>query len=289
VDDVRAVCAREREWVVAFVRALVSHESPSTDRNALDACGAFLAGRLAAAGASVTRLAAGSTTDHVLATWPGAGPRVLLVGHFDTVWPVGQLARMPLHESDGKLFGPGVLDMKGGLGIGTLAARALAEAVPDAQRPQISLIATSDEEVGSRTSREAIERLGTLGEVRAVSSFYDTEPVGYTAQPRFLNGALLLETELPPEKLIRALLAIERAMGRVRDAAAPKGPRVIDLDLLLYGDAVMNTEELTLPHPAIAEREFVLGPLTEIAPGMIHPVLGLTVSEMLDRLRTSSM
>jgi glutamate carboxypeptidase len=159
VDDVRAVCAREREWVVEFVRALVSHESPSTDRGALDACGAFLAGRLAAAGASVTRLAAGSTTDHVLATWPGAGPRVLLVGHFDTVWPVGQLARMPLHESDGKLFGPGVLDMKGGLGIGTLAARALAEAVPDARRPQISLIATSDEEVGSRTSREAIERL----------------------------------------------------------------------------------------------------------------------------------
>jgi glutamate carboxypeptidase len=159
VNGVRAVCAREREWVVEFVRALVWHESPSTDRGALDACGAFLAGRLAAAGASVTRLAAGSTTDHVLATWPGAGPRVLLVGHFDTVWPVGQLARMPLHESDGKLFGPGVLDMKGGLGIGTLAARALAEAVPDAQRPRISLIATSDEEVGSRTSREAIERL----------------------------------------------------------------------------------------------------------------------------------
>jgi glutamate carboxypeptidase len=159
VNGVRAVCAREREWVVEFVRALVSHESPSTDRGALDACGAFLAGRLAAAGASVTRLAAGSTTDHVLATWPGAGPRVLLVGHFDTVWPVGQLARRPLHESDGKLFGPGVLDMKGGLGIGTLAARALAEAVPDAQRPRISLIATSDEEVGSRTSREAIERL----------------------------------------------------------------------------------------------------------------------------------
>ncbi|HKW02784.1 MAG TPA: M20 family metallopeptidase, partial [Vicinamibacterales bacterium] len=139
--------------------ALVSHESPSDGRDALDACGAFLADRLAAAGASVTRLAAGSTTDHVLATWPGAGPRVLLVGHFDTVWPVGQLARMPLHESDGKLFGPGVLDMKGGLGIGTLAARAIAETVPDTERPQVSLIATSDEEVGSRTSRQAIERL----------------------------------------------------------------------------------------------------------------------------------
>ena len=159
MDGVRTVCARERDWVVELVRALVSHESPSDGRDALDACGAFLADRLAAAGASVTRLAAGSTTDHVLATWPGAGPRVLLVGHFDTVWPVGQLARMPLHESDGKLFGPGVLDMKGGLGIGTLAARAIAETVPDTERPQVSLIATSDEEVGSRTSRQAIERL----------------------------------------------------------------------------------------------------------------------------------
>ena len=159
MESVRAVCARERDWVIELVRALVSHESPSTDRDALDACGTFLAARLAAAGASVSRVPAGSTTDHVLAEWPGAGPSVLLVGHFDTVWPVGQLARMPLHVSDGKLFGPGVLDMKGGLGIGTLAARAVAEAVPEGQRPRILLIATSDEEVGSRTSREAIERL----------------------------------------------------------------------------------------------------------------------------------
>jgi len=155
----------------------------------------------------------------------------------------------------------------------------------------IALGSNLDSAVGDREAnlREAVERLGSLGTVRAVSSFYDTEPVGYTAQPRFLNGALLLATDLPPEDLMRALLGIERAMGRVRDAAAPKGPRVIDLDLLLYGAAVMNTEELTLPHPAMSEREFVLGPLAEIAPGMNHPVLGLTVSEMLDRLRTSSV
>jgi glutamate carboxypeptidase len=159
VDDVRSVCARERDWIVEFVRALVEHESPSTDRAPLEACGAFLAARLAELGASVARVPAGSTADHVLARWPGAGPRVLLVGHFDTVWPVGQLARMPLKIADGKLYGPGTLDMKGGVGIGTLAVRALIETTPEARRPQVAFLVTSDEEVGSHTSRAEIERL----------------------------------------------------------------------------------------------------------------------------------
>jgi len=131
---------------------------------------------------------------------------------------------------------------------------------------------------------EAIRRVGGLGEVRAVSSWYDTAPVGFTEQPRFLNGALLLETELAPEELMRALLGIERAMGRDRAAAPAKGPRVIDLDLLLMGDLIISTSELTLPHPAMAERRFVLEPLAEIAPGMVDPVSGRTVAEMLERL-----
>jgi glutamate carboxypeptidase len=84
---------------------------------------------------------------------------VLLVGHFDTVWPVGQLARMPLKIADGKLYGPGTLDMKGGVGIGTLAVRALIETTPEARRPQVAFLVTSDEEVGSHTSRAEIERL----------------------------------------------------------------------------------------------------------------------------------
>jgi 2-amino-4-hydroxy-6-hydroxymethyldihydropteridine diphosphokinase len=131
---------------------------------------------------------------------------------------------------------------------------------------------------------EAVERVRELGEVRGVSSWYDTAPVGFTEQPRFLNGALLLETELAPEELMRALLGIERAMGRDRAAAPAKGPRVVDLDLLLMGDLILSTSELTLPHPAMAERRFVLEPLAEIAPGMVDPVSGRTVAEMLERL-----
>jgi 2-amino-4-hydroxy-6-hydroxymethyldihydropteridine diphosphokinase len=125
---------------------------------------------------------------------------------------------------------------------------------------------------------EAVRRVGKLGEVRSISSFYETEPVGFVAQPRFLNGALVLETALEPGALMRGLLGVEQAMGRERGVA--NGPRVIDLDLLLYGDVVMETEELTLPHPEMQERRFVLEPLAEIAPGMVHPALGVTVGEL---------
>ena len=136
--------------------------------------------------------------------------------------------------------------------------------------------------------REAVRRIEKLGEVRAVSSFYDTEPVGHLEQPRFLNGALLLETDLNPRTLMQELLAVERAMGRERVGAIAKGPRVIDLDLLLYGDWVLWAEELILPHPRMEERRFVLEPLAEIAPEWVDPVLGVTVRELFVRLGPAS-
>jgi 2-amino-4-hydroxy-6-hydroxymethyldihydropteridine diphosphokinase len=139
--------------------------------------------------------------------------------------------------------------------------------------------------------REALRRLVGLGHVTAVSSFHETEPVGYTDQPRFLNAAALLETDLPPLVLLHALLSIEHAMGRDRAASPPKGPRLIDLDLLLYQDPedatsnlVLKTPKLTLPHPALHERRFVLAPLAEIAPMMQHPILHHTVQELLQQL-----
>jgi 2-amino-4-hydroxy-6-hydroxymethyldihydropteridine diphosphokinase len=156
----------------------------------------------------------------------------------------------------------------------------------------IALGSNLDSRFGAREENleEAVRLIRPLGEVTAVSSFYDTEPVGFLDQPRFLNGALLLETELEPVTLLRELLAVERAMGRERVGAVAKGPRVIDLDLLLYVDAeehaaVMETEELVLPHPEMQARRFVLEPLAEIAPGMVHPGSGLTVRQMLDKIR----
>lgn len=149
---------RERDWTVDVARGLAEHESPSTDRAALEACAGAVAARCREAGAAVRR-EPGREADHVLAEWPGRGRPVLLLGHFDTVWPVGQLARMPVRIAEGRLFGPGVLDMKAGLAVALTAMKVLDAAVPAASRPPVRLLATSDEEVGSRSSRALIERL----------------------------------------------------------------------------------------------------------------------------------
>ena len=149
----------ERDWIVDVVTGLAAHESPSTDVAALDRCGAHLSDRCREAGASVRRVAGAPAADHLVAEWSGRGRPVLLLGHFDTVWPIGQTARMPIAIVDGQLRGPGVLDMKSGLAIGLAAMKLLRAHVPEATRPPVTLLATSDEEVGSATSRALIEAL----------------------------------------------------------------------------------------------------------------------------------
>lgn len=136
-----------------------------------------------------------------------------------------------------------------------------------------------------RNLKLALERLGGRAGVRVarVSSFHETEPVGGPPQGKFLNAAAELETTLGPEGLLDELQAIENELGRTR--TVHWGPRTIDLDVLLYGDEVVQTQRLTVPHPLMHERVFVLGPLCEIAPGARHPALGETVRELLGRLR----
>ena len=128
----------------------------------------------------------------------------------------------------------------------------------------------------------AISRLSQLGEVVAVSSFYETEPVEVTSQPWFLNCAVKLETEKMPKQLLKGILELEREMGRRR--TQKKGPRNIDIDILLFGNSIVETKGLAIPHPALHERRFVLEPLAEIAPEMRHPVFKKTIREMRDAL-----
>jgi 2-amino-4-hydroxy-6-hydroxymethyldihydropteridine diphosphokinase len=130
--------------------------------------------------------------------------------------------------------------------------------------------------------KAAIQRLGELGEVVAVSSFYETEPVEMLAQPWFLNCAVALETERMPRQLLGAVRSIEQQMGRRRTVV--KGPRNIDIDILLFGRSVVETAGLVVPHPALHERRFVLEPLAEIAPEARHPVFKKTVRELRDLL-----
>jgi 2-amino-4-hydroxy-6-hydroxymethyldihydropteridine diphosphokinase len=130
--------------------------------------------------------------------------------------------------------------------------------------------------------QSAITQLAGLGKVEAVSSFYETEPVEFTAQPWFLNCAVKLDTEKMPRQLIAGILGIERGMGRQRKQK--NGPRIIDIDILLFGSSIIDLPSLTVPHPKMHERRFVLEPLAEIAPEARHPVLKRTARELRDAL-----
>ncbi len=131
---------------------------------------------------------------------------------------------------------------------------------------------------------QAIAMLGALSQINVVrrAGIYETEPVGRQDQPWFVNTVVEIETSLGPETLLTQTQEIETRLGRQR--RAQWGPREIDLDILLYGDRVMNTSQLTLPHPELHRRRFVLVPLCELAPDLIHPVLKRPLRELLSAL-----
>jgi glutamate carboxypeptidase len=162
-------CQAQDAWLTRFIEALAAIESPTDDKPAVDRCGDELERQLQAIGMRTTRVATADAGDHLVAEIGDGGPRVLLLGHFDTVWPVGQLARMPIERRDGRLHGPGVFDMKAGIGLGVQAVRALTAARE--LRGRVAMLWTTDEETGSRTSRALVER-----EARASDAVLVLEP-----------------------------------------------------------------------------------------------------------------
>jgi 2-amino-4-hydroxy-6-hydroxymethyldihydropteridine diphosphokinase len=133
--------------------------------------------------------------------------------------------------------------------------------------------------------RKALEALSKIPSCRLLktSSFYETDPVGLVEQPSFINGVVLLETAKDAHRLLRQMLNIETSLGRIR--TLKWGPRSIDLDLLFFDDLIIDSPELSVPHPFLHERRFVLKPLNEISPNFRHPSLEKTVAELLDDLK----
>ena len=153
-------CRANQDWLLDLIESLVAIESPSDDRDAVNRCGNELAARLEAIGGQLTRVPSAAAGDHLRVSFGSGDRQLLLLGHFDTVWPIGQLTRMPLKRDGGRLVGPGVFDMKAGIGLAALATRALLERQA-CDGCRIVMLWTTDEEVGSKTSRALIEAEAT--------------------------------------------------------------------------------------------------------------------------------
>ena len=136
-----------------------------------------------------------------------------------------------------------------------------------------------------RNIEKAIDLLGKTSNIKtsSISKFYETAPIGLKDQPNFLNAAIKVETTLKPLKLLAVCQSIERRLKRVRTIRW--GPRTIDIDILLYGDLIIKSDKLTIPHPEMHKREFVLKPLNDIAPSVIHSLNGKTVAELYEQFK----
>lgn len=225
-----AFCESERGWLREATEALARLESPTLDKAAADRCGSDLGRRLSAIGGRVREVPSATTGNHVVAEFAGSDRSILLLGHFDTVWPVGQVATMPIVARDGKLFGPGVFDMKAGIAIGMLALRALSGRPLDPPHapPRVVFLLTSDEETGSETSRALIEAEARRAD--AVLVLEPSLPGGVLKTSRKGCGQFVVEVTgaaahagIEPEKGANALLELcDRLLevDRAQDPAA---------------------------------------------------------------------
>lgn len=226
-------CSAHRDWLLDFIEALVAIESPSDDPVAVNRCGVELASRLESIGAAVTRVPSTTAGDHLRASFGGGslapsgveGRQVLLLGHFDTVWPVGQLSRMPLKRESGKLYGPGVFDMKAGIGLATLATRAVIHN-SGLDGCRIVMLWTTDEEVGSITSRALIEAEASQSD--AVLVFEPSLPGGALKTSRKGVGQFEMVAKgvsahagLDPGKGVSAIRELARQIIAIEDLQDP--------------------------------------------------------------------
>ncbi len=218
-------CSSHREWLLELIEALVAIESPSDDPVAVNRCGAELASRLEVIGGRVTRVSSASAGDHLRVAFGQGSRQILLLGHFDTVWPIGQLERMPLKREGGRLYGPGIFDMKAGIGLATLATRAVLDA-GGLGTCQVVMLWTTDEEIGSTTSRALIEAEAAKSE--AVLVFEPSLPGGGLKTSRKGVGQFEMEVRgvsahagLDPGKGISAVRELARQIVAIDDLQDP--------------------------------------------------------------------
>ena len=293
-------CHANRDWLLDFIEALVAIESPSDDPAAVNRCGAELSSRLQAIGGSVTRVPSATAGDHVRASFGSGSRQMLLLGHIDTVWPIGQLAAMPIKREGGRLHGPGVFDMKAGVALGVLATRAVLErdGLDDCR---ITMLWTADEEIGSATSRALIEAEASKSE--AVLVLEPSLPGGGLKTSRKGVGQFELVVRgvpahagLEPEKgisavreLARQILAIDDlqdlprgvtvtvglVQGGTRSNVVPAEARAtIDARAVTRADAQGIVGRLK----ALAAKPFIEGTSIEVTGGFDRPPLERTPS-----------
>jgi glutamate carboxypeptidase len=232
-------CSAQRDWLLEFIEALVAIESPSDDPAAVNRCGAELAGRLEAIGASVTRVPSTTAGDHLRATFGSGSKQLLLLGHFDTVWPVGQLARRPLKRDGGRLYGPGIVDMKAGIGLATLAVRALLDR-SDLGDTSLVMLWTTDEEIGSLTSRALIETEAARSEAALV--FEPSLPGGALKTSRkgvgqfeLLARGVSAHAGLDPGKGVSAIRELARQIVAIDDLQDPQNGVTLTVGVISGG------------------------------------------------------